>query len=595
MKYKNEIYAILQDDDIANIDANLTIFAVAVIGILLGKETLKKLSVDEDIMKNREKFENEIRNFVNGSYNNDFTKEVLNETLKLIPMEIKQRNLSRIINILLLEDILQIALFMNIADTKYNSGTCNFPISSEDCINDLVASIFKRHGGRTVFNYDCGFGDFLTKMEEFENINKITGVTSNDLCYRISKIRSCISSNYIEIERENGFYPQPLQKYDMIYNSLPFMKRRDSIYETEEIVKSWTFPASFDKKCSENLFLIAHALQFVTINGILVALVTNGVLFNNTDKKMRKYFVDYNYIDTIISLPKGIVSNANKVATSLIILQNHKKNNTVKMIDATQIFSQQRKKIFFTKENIEEIMELYNVSESSELVLQVSNEDIIKNDYNLGFDNYRKIKYTLINPTILRTVTENIFRGYQIKATNFDSISTINGEDTEYRMINVSDIRLEGFVNEDLQPVIIEEPHKYNKYCVEDGDIIITAKNTTIKIAIYNERTYKAILTGNLIAIRTDKAKLDPYYLKAFLDSELGENMIKSIATGTMLFSINPKNLEKMEISLPPMDIQKLVAKEYKNNLIEIEEILDIYNNKLSYQKKIYDITEELL
>ena len=53
--------------------------------------------------------------------------------------------------------------------------------------------------------------------------------------------------------------------------------------------------------------------------------------------------------------------------------------------------------------------------------------------------------------------------------------------------------------------------------------ILITAKNSIVKTAVYKaEDNKKIILTGNLIVIRLDKNKCDPYYLQAFLNSEDG-------------------------------------------------------------------------
>ena len=146
----------------------------------------------------------------------------------------------------------------------------------------------------------------------------------------------------------------------------------------------------------------------------------------------------------------------------------------------------------------------------------------------------------------------------------------------------------------ELKAVRIEDTRKFNKYCVKDGDIVITAKNTTIKSAIYRSHgNYKAILTGNLIAIRVNETKLNPYYLKAFFDSQQGESVIKSIQTGTSIITLNPNSLKEMKISLLDMSLQSEIAEEYIKNLNYIEDLLNKYNEAFDYSAKIFDTVIE--
>ena len=125
---------------------------------------------------------------------------------------------------------------------------------------------------------------------------------------------------------------------------------------------------------------------------------------------------------------------------------------------------------------------------------------------------------------------------------------------------------------------------------MEDGDIIITAKNTTIKSAIYRSNgEYKAVLSGNLIAIRVNQKKINPYYLKAFLDSEKGDMAIKSIQTGTSIITINVNSLKDMKISLFSMAEQEAIGNEYKKNLNLIIDLAERYKAASSYSNQIFD------
>lgn len=176
------------------------------------------------------------------------------------------------------------------------------------------------------------------------------------------------------------------------------------------------------------------------------------------------------------------------------------------MIDATEFGSMARKSLTLAKDDIKQIVSLYSDNKNNICKAMVSRTEIAKEDYYLGVQRYVSQGGILINGTELGKMCTNIFRGYQINAQNLDNIITDNPEITPYRIINISDLTNEGFIVDELTPVVIEDISKVQKFLLEDGDIVLTAKNTTIKCAVYEQKNnIKTILSGNLIAIRTNK------------------------------------------------------------------------------------------
>jgi type I restriction enzyme M protein len=588
MNFRFEIQDMLRSKGIGNsLEINKAIFGIATIGLLIGKEKLNTFIHDTLIMEDQTCFIQEVFSNISKEEDNNIARLAF----MLIPNTWSGEIITRITDIILEFDLKHIILDLNIYD--YTMGK-DCPLSSVSWINGLVIEILKIHGGKTLYNVDCGTGDFILEMFNNSNLERAIGHTYSEENFIISKIKAFFSVNKFDVVKSNFFTPalENNEKVDMIYNSYPLMLK----YEREEIasmIDSWDFPISFpfdfEKKYSANLLWILNSLQSIKLDGIVIALIPNGVLFNSIDTDIRKYLVENNYINTIISLPTGILPFTG-VASSLIILKkNNNHHHSIKMIDATEIFCIQRRGKTFTQEDIAYIVDLYKSEGHTEKSFDVTLDEIVKNDFYLGFGRY--CSYSLINPCTLGNVTRNIFRGYQINAKELDQISIENEEeDSEYRIINISDIRAEGFVSRVLKAVRIEDTRKFNKYCVKDGDIIITAKNTTIKSAIYRSHgNYKAILTGNLIAIRVNETKLNPYYLKAFLDSQQGESVIKSIQTGTSIITLNPNSLKEMKISLLDMSLQVEIAEEYMKNLNIIEDLLNKYNEAITHSSKIYD------
>ena len=142
-------------------------------------------------------------------------------------------------------------------------------------------------------------------------------------------------------------------------------------------------------------------------------------------------------------------------------------------------------------------------------------------------------------------------------------------------------------------------------------EVIRLAKNRGIKVVaitdhdtlyhydkvkkICEKNNIKTILSGNLIAIRTNKKVLNPFYLKTFLDSETGKAQLSSIQTGTSIKTITPKNLEKMEVSLLPKTDQDELATKYVKKIGEVKELINKYVSVMNEIEHIYDESIEII
>lgn len=587
MNFRSEVYNILRSKNVAitGLETNKSIFAIATLGLLIGKEELFKLAIDFSRYSRRE-----FESVVVASLEHEAEREIANTVFEFIPDVIDERVLVYIVEIVLKFDLEHIILDLGIYEHSINNADYKeYPISTVQWINFLVAEIFKVHGGKSLLNNDCGTGDFLVSMLSDGYADKAIGIAHSKLDLSIAQIKKYFFNKDLEIRNDKSFFSPALkesEKVDMVYCTYPLIYK----YEKEEaipMIDSWDFHFEFNKRYSANLLWMINALQSINDDGIVIAFVANGTLFNGIDEEVRRYLVSNNYIDSIISLPKGILPNYVGVASSLVILKKNRDNKQfIKMIDASEI--PRRRPRFYANEDMEQIVQLYTSNENTEKSVDVSLDEILMNNAYLGMNRY--CTHTIDNAVDLDTVTDLIFRGYQLNAKELDNLTPDEGEETEYRIINISDILPEGFVSKDLKPIKADDKKKYDKFVVEDGDIIITAKNTTIKSAIYRSNgDYKAILSGNLIAIRVNQKKINPYYLKAFIDSEKGEMAIKSIQTGTSIISINANSLRDMKISLLPETEQEDIGNEYKKNLELLVELSKKYKVAANYSSQIFD------
>ncbi|WP_395773215.1 restriction endonuclease subunit S [Agrobacterium pusense] len=95
---------------------------------------------------------------------------------------------------------------------------------------------------------------------------------------------------------------------------------------------------------------------------------------------------------------------------------------------------------------------------------------------------------------------------------------------------------------------------------VQEGDVLITGRGTVLKFGIVGAETAGAIASGNLIIVRPDPP-VPGEVLFAILSSEGFRPKIEVLQRGaTTLLSLSPKDLAKLEISLPPIEEQDLIS-----------------------------------
>lgn len=117
-----------------------------------------------------------------------------------------------------------------------------------------------------------------------------------------------------------------------------------------------------------------------------------------------------------------------------------------------------------------------------------------------------------------------------------------------------------------------EEERKVSTYLLQDGDVLLPARGTAIRTAVFHQQEFSCIASSNLIVIRPNPKMLDSTYLKIFLDSPIGNKVISGAQQGMTVMNISYRDLKVLEIPLPPLEKQKSITKEYNK---ELEEYLE--------------------
>lgn len=150
----------------------------------------------------------------------------------------------------------------------------------------------------------------------------------------------------------------------------------------------------------------------------------------------------------------------------------------------------------------------------------------------------------------------NVFAGIGVSRED-----TIGRDGEKLPMIGVRDIADDAVAPiATLDTVGLTRPEKADAYRVRSGDILVTGRGTALKFGLVGQETEGAIASGNVIVIRT-LGQVEPAALYAVLSSEAYRPKIELLRRGsTTLLSLSAKDLAKLQLQLPPIAEQRLIA-----------------------------------
>jgi type I restriction enzyme M protein len=167
-------------------------------------------------------------------------------------------------------------------------------------------------------------------------------------------------------------------------------------------------------KSKADFAFVLHALSYLSSKGRAALVCFPGIFYRGgAEQKIRKYLVDNNYVETIISVAPNLFYGTS-IAVTLLVLSKHKTENTTQFIDASGegFFKKVTNNNMITDVHIEKIMELFDSKKDVDHVAKsVDNTAIAANDYNLSVssyveakDNRAKIDIKELNKKVTKTV-----------------------------------------------------------------------------------------------------------------------------------------------------------------------------------------------
>lgn len=340
-------------------------------------------------------------------------------------------------------------------------------------------------------------------------------------------------------------------KYDLVIAIPKFGAISDTFLRNQMIANSW------DLMATEIL------LKSLNEKGILKVVLTPKIIFSGgKDSKFRKYLLNNYKLLEIADFPAGLFNNVTMIKTVLFTLSTGL-SDTIQVkkyvSDKPLARNTECTSLNIDKEEIISVADL-QADDSWNISLLLESDDEVTQYKNTGL------------PMVKLGDIADVFRG---KATSkLDSGEKVG-------VINIADI-IDNEIDYDRVSFVDDEQQKIIKYLLEDGDILISSRGTTIKVAMFKKQEKQYIPAVNFNAIRiheSAKAKIKSEYLKIFFASSIGQKLLASLQRGGVVMNINAKDLYSLNI--PLLSLQ------------EQQEIIDRYNEEFTkYKCTLKQITE---
>lgn len=150
-------------------------------------------------------------------------------------------------------------------------------------------------------------------------------------------------------------------------------------------------------KSKADFAFVMHALSYLSGTGRAAIVCFPGIFYRGgAEQKIRKYLVDNNFVETVISLVPNLFYGTS-IAVNILVLSKHKADTKTQFIDASgeAFFKKVTNNNILEEKHIAEILNIFDSKESVDHVaVTIDNKQIAENDYNLSVSSYVEAKDT---------------------------------------------------------------------------------------------------------------------------------------------------------------------------------------------------------
>ena len=333
-----------------------------------------------------------------------------------------------------------------ISNYAANAGKSGGEFFTPQHVSKLIAQLamHKQTTVNKIYDPACGSGSLLLQAKKHFDAHTIEdgfwGQELNHTTYNLARMNMFLHNiNYDKFNiqlgdtlREPHFGDD--KPFDAIVSNPPYSVKWIGLDDPTLINDERFAPAGvLAPKSKADFAFVLHALNYLSAKGRAAIVCFPGIFYRGgAEQKIRRYLVDNNYVETVISLASNLFYGTT-IAVNILVLSKHKTENTTQFIDASGLFKKETNNNILTDAHIEQIMQVFDSKANVEHFAQsVSFDAIQSNDYNLSVSSYveaedtrEKVDIVQLNAELKTTVAKIDQLRKEIDAI----VAEIEGED----------------------------------------------------------------------------------------------------------------------------------------------------------------------
>lgn len=293
-----------------------------------------------------------------------------------------------------------------ISNYAANAGKSGGEFFTPQHVSKLIAQLamHKQTSVNKIYDPACGSGSLLLQakkqFEEHIIEDGFFGQEINHTTYNLARMNMFLHNiNYDKFNVELGdtlLDPHfgDDKPFDAIVSNPPYSVKWVGADDPTLINDDRFAPAGvLAPKSKADFAFVLHALSYLSSKGRAAIVCFPGIFYRGgAEQKIRKYLVDNNYVETVISLAPNLFFGTT-IAVTILVLSKHKADTTTQFIDASSLFKKETNNNVLLDEHIDKIMQVFDSKENIEhFAKSVPFDDIAANDYNLSVSSYVEAK-----------------------------------------------------------------------------------------------------------------------------------------------------------------------------------------------------------
>ena len=289
-----------------------------------------------------------------------------------------------------------------ISNYAANAGKSGGEFFTPQHVSNLIAKLamHKQTSVNKIYDPACGSGSLLLQAKKQFDDHIIEegffGQEINHTTYNLARMNMFLHNiNYdkFNIQLGNTLLEPALgsdKPFDAIVSNPPYSVKWIGSDDPTLINDERFAPAGvLAPKSKADFAFVLHALNYLSSKGRAAIVCFPGIFYRGgAEQKIRKYLVDNNYVETVISLAPNLFFGTT-IAVNILVLSKSKTDTTTQFIDASGLFKKETNNNVLLDEHIDQIMAVFDSKANMDHFAQsVSFEKVAGNDYNLSVSSY---------------------------------------------------------------------------------------------------------------------------------------------------------------------------------------------------------------